>query len=791
MLSRNYTYGHPVSYWSEIYYSRHCRFSGKGIKKDNSKERVQMRHETVQSDITVIGGGLAGVSAAVSAARLGKKVALVQNRSVLGGNSSSEIRVWVLGATGLGVNRYARETGIIGEMLVENQYLNQDGNPYYWDLVVLETVLKEPNIQLFLNTNIHEVEATGDETNRTIQSVTGWMMGSERKIRFESPIFLDCSGDGLVGFLGGAKYRIGREAQHEFNEKWAPEAADLITLGSTMFFYTKDAGHPVKYIAPSFAKDITQTAIPMKRVFKSGDSGCHYWWIEWGGEAEIDTLYDNERIRDELWSVIYGIWDYIKNSGKFDADNMTLEWVGSVPGKREYRRFIGDYILTQNDLENQTQFEDSIAFGGWSIDLHPPEGMYASEYVSKLFCVDGTFQIPFRSLYSANVNNLLFAGRNISATHVAFGATRVMATCSVMGEAAGAGAALCVEKGITPRELYRSHIKELQQTLLWKDAAIIGLKHDDPADLASRATVTASSYLSKLEIESPAERFELNNDAAFLVPVDPKLEHIEILLDVNQDTQVEVEVWTTGKAENYIPHSLQIKDTVAVAKGNKQWVRFHLPWSPEKPQNAFVIVRENQQIALYHSDEPRTGTLAFIKEDKANISSLLTALNNDQLVVKWSMKRLVRKPFCFRVADDTNAFEPSHIIDGYLRPYGGPNMWLSAPMKDDLEEWVELQWTAPEKISEVQIIFNDDVNEDLVNLHYKRTPFDVIPELVRNYRIETYVDGEWKVAVQETDNRSRKRIHHLGEGMETARLRLVIENTNGTRFAEVVAIRVM
>lgn len=750
-----------------------------------------MRVEHVQSDITVIGGGLAGVSAAISAARLGKKVALIQNRSVLGGNSSSEIRVWVLGATGLGVNRFARETGIIGEMLTENQYLNPDGNPYYWDLVVLESVLREPNISLFLNTNVYEVEADGDENSRKVHSVTGFMMGSERKLHFTSPVFLDCTGDGLVGFLAGAKYRVGREAYDEYQEKWAPEKPDNISLGSTMFFYTKDAGHPVKYIPPSFAKDITQTAIPMKRVFKSGDSGCHYWWIEWGGEADIDTLYDNERIRDELWSVIYGIWDYIKNSGKFDADNMTLEWVGSVPGKREYRRFVGDYVLTQNDLEQQTHFEDYIAFGGWSIDLHPPEGMYASDYVSKLFCVDGTFQIPFRSLYSVNVDNLLFAGRNISATHVAFGATRVMATCSVMGEAAGAAAALCVEKSVTPRELYRSHIKELQQTLLWNDAAIIGVKHEDPKDKAIQAEVTASSQLSTIEVTASKEKFHMVNDVAFLLPVNPQISELEILLDAHEDTEVVVEVWDTGRPENYIPHVLQVKDVAAVKKGENQWVSFHLPWVPDQPQNAFVIVRENSNFSLHQSDIPLTGVLSFIREKKANISSLLTALNNDQLVVQWSMKPFVRKPFCFRLKNETHAYRAGNVTNGYLRPYGSPHMWLSAPIEDGGKEWVELQWRTPTTISEVEVIFNDDVNEDLVNLHYKRTPFDIIPELVRNYQLQVWVDGEWKVAAEEQDNRKRRRVHRLQQEWSTEKLRLVVESTNGSKFAEVVSIRVL
>ncbi len=162
-------------------------------------------------------------------------------------------------------------------------------------------------------------------------------------------------------------------------------------------------------------------------------------------------MHDNEKIRDELWAAIYGIWDYIKNSGQFDADNMTLEWVGAVPGKREFRRFVGDYVLNQNDILAQREFEDRIGFGGWSIDLHPPQGMYAEESGSKHLYMDGVYPIPFRSLYSVNVSNMLMAGRNISATHVAFGTTRVMATCAVLGEAAGTGAALCVKHGVTPR----------------------------------------------------------------------------------------------------------------------------------------------------------------------------------------------------------------------------------------------------------------------------------------------------------------------------------------------------
>ncbi|GIP49056.1 hypothetical protein J53TS2_26470 [Paenibacillus sp. J53TS2] len=749
-----------------------------------------MRNETVRSDITVVGGGLAGVCAAVAAARLGRKVALVQNRPVLGGNSSSEVRVWVCGATAHGTNRYARETGIMGEMFVENQYRNPDGNPYLWDMVVLETVLAEPNLSLYLNTDVHEVEADGEEEARQIRSVTGWMMGSERRIRFESPIFLDCTGDGLVGFLAGAKYRLGREARHEFDEAWAPEVADDITLGSTLLFYTKDAGHPVKFVPPSFAKDITQTPIPLRRVIRSGDSGCHYWWIEWGGE--LDTVHDNERIRDELSAVIYGIWNYIKNSGQFDADRMTLEWVGSIPGKREYRRFLGDYTLTQNDILAQEPFEDRVAFGGWSIDLHPPQGMYAEESGSKHLHADGNYHIPFRSLYSANVSNLLFAGRNISATHVAFGTTRVMATCATIGEAAGTAAALCAELGATPRELSRQHTPLLRQTLLRQDASVLGVANEDAADLTRSAKLSASSFLSRLAAESADEAYPLERDVALLLPADPGLAGtIELRLDAAQDTELTVEVWSTGKPENYVPATLEYQATVAIPQGEGQWIPVRFDWTPEKPQNAFVIIRNNPSIRLYLSHTPLTGLLAFERGAAARVSKDLEDHDDSQPVVEWSMKRLARKTFCFRADFTTDAYRPEHILDGYKRPYGGPHLWLSKPMAQDTQPWVELAWENEQTVREIHVIFNDDVNEDLINLHHHRTPFEIIPELVKSYRLEAQDPaGNWITLVSETGNRRRKQVHRLETAVPVKAIRLVVEETNGSRHAELIEVRV-
>ncbi|MDG0789900.1 FAD-dependent oxidoreductase [Cohnella ginsengisoli] len=747
-----------------------------------------MRNETVKTDIAVIGGGLAGVNAAIAAARLGRTVALVNNRPVLGGNSSSEVRVWVCGATAHGTQRYARETGIMGELFVENQFRNKDGNPYFWDMVVLEAVRAEPNIQLYLNTDVHEVEADGEAHDRTIRAAIGWMMGSERRIRFESAVYLDCTGDGLVGFLAGAKYRLGREARAEFGEEWAPEAADEIMLGSTLLFYTKDAGHPVKYTPPRMAIDVTKTTIPERRIIRSGDNGCAYWWIEWGGEH--DAVHDNERIRDELWSVIYGIWDYIKNSGKFDADNMTLEWVGSLPGKREYRRFVGDYVLNQNDILAQREFDDRVAFGGWSIDLHPPQGVYATESGSKHLFPDGIYHVPFRSLYSVNVSNMLMAGRDISASHVAFGTTRVMATCAVIGEAAGTGAALCAAKGISPRELHGSHLRELQQTLLRQDASIIGLRSDDETDLARGARVFASSERSRFGIEQPAYAIPLHADIGITVPVDPALDGIELLVDADAQTTLVVELWDTGRPENYVPHAKLAEASVALSAGSLQWAKLGLSWTPVTACNAFLVVKANEALALHISDRPSSGVLAYRRSEQTGTSRPNEEHQPGQPLVEWRKHEFDHAAPCIRLTAPTEAFAADKAIDGYLRPYGGPHLWSSERMTAARLEWLELTWSEPVPIRELHLVFNDDVNDDLINLHHHITPYETMPTLVKDYRVEAREGGAWATIAEGRGNYKRKNVLRLDAPIQTDRLRIVVEMTNGSEYAEIVEVRV-
>ena len=335
-----------------------------------------LRHKEIVSDITIAGGGLAGVCCAITAARSGLRVALVQDRPVLGGNASSEVRLWALGATShMGNNnRWAREGGVIDEIMVENLHRNPEGNPVIFDSLLLDKVSEEANICLYLNTAVYYLTKLDAET---ISSITAFNSQNSTRYQFKSPYFCDATGDGIVGFLAGAAFRMGAENREEFGEMFAPDKEYGELLGHSLFFYSRDTGKPVRYVPPSFAlQDITQ--IPRFRSFNSKDHGCKLWWIEWGGR--LDTIHDTETIKWELWKIVYGVWDYIKNFGAFpDAVNHTLDWVGLIPGKRESRRFEGDYMLRQQDIVERTDFEDAVSYGGWSIDLHPADGVYSPE----------------------------------------------------------------------------------------------------------------------------------------------------------------------------------------------------------------------------------------------------------------------------------------------------------------------------------------------------------------------------------------------------------------------------
>jgi hypothetical protein len=446
-------------------------------------------------DFFVAGGGMSGVCAAVAAARNGAKVILVQDRSRLGGNSSSEVKMHIVGADIHGARPGWRESGLIEEFRLDDAVRNPQRSRELWDLLLYDKVVSEPNITLLLDT----VCCGAQVKDGHIQRVLARCDKTEHLYRVTAKFFADCTGDCRLGVEAGADFRVGREAKSEFNEDLALKEADKATLGSSILFTARDYGRPMPFTPPAWARKVTKEMLRFRNV-RSWDYG--YWWIEWGGDR--DTIRDNERIRHELLSIVLGVWDYIKNSGDIPTSaNWAMDWLGMIPGKRGSRRLLGDHILTQNDLLGKTpDFADAVAIGGWGMDDHPPGGFDKPELKPNTFVTPPfPYNIPLRSLYSRNVANLLMAGRNISATHVAFTSSRVMATCSVIGQAAGTAAALCVWKQLLPRELAgdRQRMAELQQLLLRDDQTIRDRRNEDSLDLARRAEVSASDSVEGSE----------------------------------------------------------------------------------------------------------------------------------------------------------------------------------------------------------------------------------------------------------------------------------------------------
>ena len=417
---------------------------------------------THEVEFCVVGGGLAGLCAAVEAARHGVRTALIQERPMLGGNASSEIRMWVCGAGHRGENK--RETGLIEELMLENLYRNPDKNYSVWDGILYEMARNEENLTLLLNCSVNALEMRENK----IESVTGWQMTTEQIHTVRAALFADCSGDSVLAPLSGADFVIGREARSAFGESIAPETGDRKTMGMSCMIQARQEDRPSTFIPPKWAYRYTAEDLP-HRIPSMDNPTENFWYLEIGGDA--DSIGDTEKLRDELLKIAYGIWDFVKNAPGNREKNADwrLDWMGILPGKRESRRYLGDVILTQNDVQAGGHFADLVAYGGWPMDDHDPRGFYSGDHPNVNYPAPRPYGIPYRNLYSRNVENLFCAGRNISVTHWALSSTRVMGTCAAVGQAVGAAAALAVRDGLTPRGVYERDIAELQAILMEDD----------------------------------------------------------------------------------------------------------------------------------------------------------------------------------------------------------------------------------------------------------------------------------------------------------------------------------
>ncbi len=373
--------------------------------------------------------------------------------------------MWICGAHG----KNNKETGILEEIQLENCHRNPSLNYSVWDGVLYGKVFFQPNLTPLMNCSCTDAEMDGDR----IVSIQAWQLTTQTWHTIRAGQFIDCSGDSVLAPLTGAAFRTGREARSEFNEDIEPRHADEKTMGNSLLIQLRKTDEPQPFIPPRWAYKFTSPDDVRNRM--GGVRAHNFWWIELGGLQ--DTIKDAEAIRDQLMRVTYGIWDYIKNHApeREESKNWAIEWIGSLPGKRENRRYVGDHVLTQNDVRAEGRFDDTVAYGGWSMDDHHPAGLLYPGKPTIFHPAPSPYGIPYRSLYSRNIANLLFAGRNISVTHAALSSTRVMGTCAILGQAAGTAAALCVRHGCAPRALSSgARLRELQAILMDDDCFLPG-----------------------------------------------------------------------------------------------------------------------------------------------------------------------------------------------------------------------------------------------------------------------------------------------------------------------------
>ena len=531
------------------------------------------RQLSCEADVCVVGGGMAGLCAALAAARRGAEVVLMHDRPVLGGNASGECRVHICGADRNTRVPNARETGILEELRLANLRWNRQRSFSVWDTILYDAARRQERLTLMLNCSACQAEMDG----RRIVSVTGWQGTTEIHQRVAAKVFLDASGDGVLAPLTGAAFRVGREGRDEHGESLAPEVPDAGTMGMTLAFAARRHETPQPFTPPAWARRFDRCEdLP-------GEHGwwqLGYWWVELGGLHE--AVYDTERVRDELLAVVYGVWDHIKNRCERHRDqaaNWALEWVQFVPAKRESRRYVGRHVLRQDEVMSGGKFPDVVAFGGWTIDEHPPAGFACGVLGRKpaYHASPPTYGIPYGVLVARDIENLLLAGRCASCTHIAMSSTRVMGTASVMGQAAGTAAAIACRSGIDPPAV-AGHISELQQALLADDAYLPGVRQEMPQAVTQARLVASSGDPEPLRdgvsrpVGDDAHAWDCRpSDSVEMHFADPTLvDRLVLVADSALNEHVQMSFWgDASRSLNAPPPSLLADARVEVLSGGK------------------------------------------------------------------------------------------------------------------------------------------------------------------------------------------------------------------------------
>jgi hypothetical protein len=693
-------------------------------------------------DTVVVGGGLAGTFAAVASARMGCRTALVQDRPVLGGNGSTEVLVRPEGDT----TRDPLDPGEGG--IIEEVRGSVEG--YSERMHVL--CQKEKNLDLYLNTH-----ATGVERKApgTIGAVLALDVVTKQRLAIPGTTFIDCTGDGSIGVWAGAEWRHGREPRSMYNESRAPETADGHTMGGTLRYATELAAAPVAFQAPAWAhkflacEDFNVDRHPQLTF------GGWQWVIEYGGMR--NTYTDAEEIRDELLRIIWGMWDHAKNHCPRlakEAANYKLTWVSYVVGKRESRRLIGDYVMTEHDIANTVLFPDRVSYAGWGIDIHPPGGFYDTEPPAT-FSHRVKFSVPFRCLYTKDVSNLMMAGRCISVTHAALGATRVMITCGLQGQAVGTAAGLCKMHQTTPRGVYQNYIADLQQQLLRDGCYLIDLPNQDPRDLARTARVTASSQAPPIQIVMRrANLHPMGNDRAVMFKADrARLSSIWLQLqsENRQPTELTLRLCHATRAHDF-DGAQELAAAKATLPGRTQgWIRFDLNATLKAGQFYYVWLPKTAGVSwsLFDVAPPDT-TRAYRTPKGWTSTGEAYMFRLDAPADKRTLEA-----FAGPQPPPADMFAPAHVVDGFARAVRGtPHAWRPDP-RQPLPQWVELDLGKPARFNTVHVSFQS-----------KEMRAD-------DFRLEAFDAGQWRTVAKVVDNPERRRVLSFPP-LAAQRLRLVL-----------------
>lgn len=711
----------------------------------------QQAVSTQRFDFVVVGGGYGGVCAAVQAARLGLRTALVQNRPVVGGNASREIRVGPGGAAGHVVP--FREPGICEEIA---EGFHRSGGD--WSASMERLLVGTSNLTVFL-------EIEGDRAvleGRRIVAVEAEDVVTGKRYRFEAPLFADCTGDGTIAFSAGCEYRHGEEARAEYGESLAPEQPTRYTMGTSIIHRSIRMPEPYLYSPPPFAVKFTAEHFRLRR--KNLIEGT--WWIEYGGLR--DTIVEAEEIRDELLRVIFGAFDWAKNHDPDHRERNVYYRLAPVPvvaGKRESRRFKGDYVLTQQDVEEGRVFADAVAYGGWPIDIHPPQGIYGKDIPPAVFThLKQPYTIPYRCLYARDVENLFLAGRHVSVTHVALGSTRLMQTIGLMGQAIGAAAALCQSAGVGPRGLYPNRVRELQRLLMKWDCWIPGIPDDDPANLCRGATVRASSEQSEQRVdvlavpEADPKPAPMNTDRAMEVAVATSgVRQIWLRLSADSGKQVRatLELSRTGAPP--------IHATAVVRSQDFRWVAFDLPVSLE-PHDVYLLhLRATPGLNWCFTDRTR-GRRWYGR------TNAWTETQGSYLVRPIGIPEQIRGCIAAAAVDGRTVPDRQHT-----------GQWRSDPVVP-LPQWLDVIFEQPVVLNVVHVIWDTNI--------FGRFPSadPASAATAREYRILASTESGWTELAHETDNWRRFRRHTFPK-VTTRCLRVEVRSSLGVPQARLYEIR--